>query len=670
MLRRIVTLISVGLVVGVNANQDKLDKIQKTLDNIMAKAGISIGGEFRSQYFSSEVNGDSVKNSERTVETNEYTSVDFDIKARPNEAISARVMFRMHQNWQNFFSDISNPIFSRWISIDGNPLDMFRFNVGDFKQRYSPLTLWAPEIEILYEPNVFARMRQMAMDEMLIGDNDRVLQGINFGFDAEVAPLFDEFHIGLMGTRLMSTSSGLKANSLVTSRLQEANISKYAVAANLDLTFLKGINLGGTWMEIFDHRNSFRGSDTTADTMAQKTAIISLRPGIDISKTFSLPESFILNLSAEMAFSIDDTVAFDSVNTVKNGAGADSTVKDFIYPEGIIGKAIKVGASFGINAGDVFKFNVNGEIISNDDEFRNIMAQSPTFVGDRIMNVEADAYKKYYSTFDALYNQVFKFTPVNNTNGYQKAPYMKTSYRHSIMPQANLEGFLTDAIDPSVQLVMPCGPATPNRSGFNSDATIAFFNEGIELKGLLTILSEKTADVIDSFQLNKTEFTQAGGGAKIDISKMAEAIKYPMELSGSMVMSKATNNTPLAAWEITSNFVNLGLYYQFWKRASILGGLQIINNKAVTDSVNEQMQISKKEVVQKMTQMSAGLEYKVSDGASVIGTIGKIIVDTDDKHLVAGTTDKYYVNEWPTDVAPKGADYDQLLLNLFLRVKF
>ena len=65
------------------------------------------------------------------------THLDFDIKARPMKH-SARVMFRMHQNWQNFFSDISNPIFSRWISDDGNPLDMFRFNIGDFKEKYSP----------------------------------------------------------------------------------------------------------------------------------------------------------------------------------------------------------------------------------------------------------------------------------------------------------------------------------------------------------------------------------------------------------------------------------------------------------------------------------------------------------------------------------------------------
>ena len=51
MLRKIITLVSVGLVLTVNANEKKLDKIQKSLENIMAKAGISIGGEFGDNTF-------------------------------------------------------------------------------------------------------------------------------------------------------------------------------------------------------------------------------------------------------------------------------------------------------------------------------------------------------------------------------------------------------------------------------------------------------------------------------------------------------------------------------------------------------------------------------------------------------------------------------------------
>lgn len=626
----------------------------------MAKAGISIGGEFRAQYFSSEVSGDSVKISDRKLETNEYGSVDFDIKARPNEAISARVMFRMHHNWQNFYSEISSPIFSRWISIDGNPLEMFRFSFGDFKEKYSPLTLWAPEIDIMYEPNIFARQRQFAMDEMFLGDNYRVLQGINLGFDAEVAPLFNEFHFGFVGARLVNTEVNLSSNNFATDSIQNADMAKYVTGTNLDLTFLKGLNLGGTWLQIFDHKKSYKGDDTVfQETAAQKTAILSLRPGIDIGKTFGLPSLLELDISAEVAFSIDDTVAFDSEK------------KEFIYPDNIMGKAINVKGTLGLEPGAAFGLKLNASIIANDDKYRNIMAQSPTFVGNRIMNVEADKYQKFYSPFDALYHQVFKFTPVTGSNGYYKAPYMKTSYTNSVLIQDDKGNFILpypDSInnnimlpDPTLQMVMPYGPATPNRVGFSADGKISLINNGIELKGLMTILNEMTAREYDKLT-DKTKYSEIGGGAKIDLSRMVEAIKYPLELSGSMVMSKASNGTAERSFEVNSNFTNLGLYYQFWKRMSVLGGFQLINNKLLYDYLEileSGTEVKKMEVLQKMSQWSAGLEWKVSDGASVIGTIGKIKVDPG-------------VEKWDPKYgrAPSGEDYDQTILNLLLRVKF
>ena len=93
---------------------------------------------------------------------------------------------------------------------------------------------------------------------------------------------------------------------------------------------------------------------------------------------------------------------------------------------------------------------------------------------------------------------------------------------------------------PTLQMVMPYGPATPNRVGFSADGKISLINNGIELKGLMTILNEMTAREYDKLT-DKTKYSEIGGGAKIDLSRMVEAIKYPLELSGSMVMSKASN---------------------------------------------------------------------------------------------------------------------------------
>jgi hypothetical protein len=120
------------------------------------------------------------------------------------------------------------------------------------------------------------------MDELFIGDNYRILQGINFGFDAEVEPLFNEFHLGLIGVRLRSAETNIQNGSKVADIYEKVDnnypMTKYMVGSNLDLTFLKGINLGGTYLFTFDHRGSLDpvyGNDTVARWNQEKNHIIS-----------------------------------------------------------------------------------------------------------------------------------------------------------------------------------------------------------------------------------------------------------------------------------------------------------------------------------------------------------------------------------------------------------
>lgn len=634
MLRRILTIISVGLIAGVNADQDKLDQVQKSLDKILAKAGISFSGEFRSQYLSSEVSGgkvDSIStaNKLRNSESNEYTSVDFDIKARPNEYVSARAMFRMHQNWQNFFSDISNPIFSRWISIDGNPMDMFRFNIGDFKEKYSPLTLWSPDIDIIYEPYIFAKQRQVAMDELFLGDNYRVLQGVNLGFDAEVAPIFNEFHFGLIGSRLRSEQTDILNGSKVATELENTDImSKYFVGGNLDVTFMKALSVGGTYLYIFDHKGSYKGSDTTADTLAQHTSVMSLRPSVDIGKFIGNTDVFQINVGGEFAFSSDIKTTFDK------------TSKDF-KDSSTNGSAIDAGLKVGLTPNNNFGIKLNGSFISNGKDFRNELAQTPSFIaGSRVMNTESDkdsTVPSHYSTYDALYNTVFKFVPSAESNNWSKGPFMKTAYYRGIMTQGELAKL---DLDPAVQLVMPFGPATPNRSGIDADLKLTALEGGFEASGLISMLNDKDAIILAGKELPKTSYSQMGGGVKIDIGRLTK-ISNVLAISVSYVGSSASNGDGASKEKITSDFINFGAHCQLWKRLWANGGLQLINNKAALgdSTINENA----------MTHWAAGLEWKVADGASLEASVGQINVDNK-------------VNDLD--------DFKQFLVNVFMTVKF
>jgi hypothetical protein len=665
MLKRIVTMIAVGCALGVNAGtQESSKQVQKTLEEILSKAGISVGGEFKSEYFNSQLGGEGRDSTKRYNESNEFTSVDFDIKARPNENIAGRVIFRMHQNWQNFYSDISNPIFTRWLSIDGGGRDMFRFNIGDYRAQYSPLTLYAPEIDILYEPQLFARQRQIAMDEVFVGNNDRLLQGVNFGFDAEIAPLFDEFHLGVSTARLRSTQTSLANGSYVANRWEVFDTlgaaSKYFVGSNLDLRFLNALNLGVSWLTIFDHKGSFKiPSDTTIDTLAQLTNIFSARPQVDIAKFLS-NDLLTLKVGSELAFSLDDSTWFDTATGFSDSA--------------IIGKAIRGELEAGFGSGDLFAVNMNAAYILNDGLFRNELAQSPAFMPSRIMNLDNDNVDTlpHYTTFDALYHSVFKFCPISGTSPntapirWSKAPFMKNSWTRTVYSQSGLKSLMTNGgLDPSIELVMPFGPATPNRQGITMDLCGSFLKNVVEARAIVSMLGEKDLDSAlrrtDSVMLEipATKFSQMGGGLKIDISKFVPGIfPYPLELSGSMMLSSAKNDglpdssafTP--NWEITSSFLNAGLYWKFFKRAALTGGLQLIALDATTDTAS---------CTQAQSHWALGLEWKVSPGADVVASYGRIGVvnDKDNPRLLR--------SRW---AVPTAKDFTQDLIDLSLRVKF
>ncbi|MBN1600907.1 MAG: hypothetical protein JW915_04815 [Chitinispirillaceae bacterium] len=633
MLRRIALILCVGLIAGASADQDKLDKVQKSLDNIMAKAGISFNGEFKSQYFNSTLGGDQVDSALRATESNEFTSVDFDIQARPNTAVSGRLIFRMHENWQNFFSDIANPIFTRWISIDGTPKDIFRFSIGNFKRKYSPLTLYAPELEMMYEPYIFERQRQIAMDEFFLGDNNRVMQGIDLGFDAEVAPIFNEFHLGVIGSRLRSSEVNYKNGARSVEEFEmDPLMSKYFSGVNLDLTFLKGVQFGGTFLYIFDHLKSYKvdkSNDTVAEELAQRTGILSVRPGIDIAKTAGMSENVQLKVTAELARSSDDSTWFDKEK------------KEF-FDTAKVGTAINVRADFGIKPGEAFGLRLNASLISNSRYFRNELAQTPTFIGQRIMNIENDNEKKYthYSTYDAMYHSVFKFVFKDKANGYMKGPAMKNSYYNGILTSKEMEEI---ALDPSLQLVMPFGPATPNRVGLTGDLCVSLLNNGIELKGLFKSLNEQEA-YLDSSGFDITKFTEIGAGLKIELSNLIKSMERPFNVSLSMVKSAALNQGELTKLDYASTIVNAGLYWKFLKRAALLGGFQ---------SIDGVMTFGDTLVGAKANHWSAGLEWSVSDGASVVGSVGQIVSFSDEG------TELQYRRDWY-----------QGLIDVSLRVKF
>ena len=87
--------------------------------------------------------------------------------------LRANVMLRHEAGMQDYFSSPSKSITAGWMNVEGNLGSNFYWVVGDFRQQYSPLTLYSPDVEILYEPKVYTRSRYMAKEQALISGNQR-----------------------------------------------------------------------------------------------------------------------------------------------------------------------------------------------------------------------------------------------------------------------------------------------------------------------------------------------------------------------------------------------------------------------------------------------------------------------------------------------------------------
>jgi hypothetical protein len=646
----VVTIIALAAMTVAGFESERLDSIEARVDRALTKAGIQFGGEFRSRFLLSRIGGPGMVETRRSDESVEYTSVDFDIRARPVDAVRGRLVFRMHQDWRNFFSDIANPIFTRWISIDGTVRELVRWNVGDFRARYSPLTLYAPQVSIPYEPAIFASLREEAMGEEFLGDNRRVLQGVNARFDAQIVPLFDEFHLGVLGTRLRTSQTSIENGSRVTAALEAAPMDRYGVGGNLDILIREGLGLGGTYLSVFDATASFNGSDTVADTMAAMTGVAAGRLSLGTA-LFLDPEPFTLTADIEVARSRDDTAWYDV-----DSAGADDAMH--LREAVITGRAVRAGVHGALLLGGRGLLELSAAIVNNDADYRNQLAQSPTFFAERVMNFDNDSLdrsnvvSRHYSTFDALYRYVFKFTPSSQTNQWAKAPMRKLAYSNAILSTAELAVIEDSLLDPAVQLLMPYGPATPNRSGIEAEVALSLLDGGLRASGELAALEqiegEKAILPLDSLpsRLPATIYRRYGGGAAVDLAALIPPLTKRLALQGGYRLSTAANEGAAgrdsSAYDIAIAFVNGGVSWHFWKRATALAGFQrITTDLDALDSKRVERTVQ--------DHWAAGLRYRVGEGGTLTGSVGQTLVRF--------------------DRAPDN-DFDQWQIELYLTVTF
>jgi hypothetical protein len=656
------------------------EKLDAKVDSINAKRGVEIGGKIRAiaqaSYFDTD-NDPTGINKMPDVERNEMANADIDFHFRPYEFVRANVMLRFGAGMQEYFSSASKTMSVGWINVEGNIGNSFYWVVGDFREQYTPLTLFNPGVEILYEPTIFARKRHMAESQELLEGNQRNLQGANLQFRHSFGSSLGELRAEALAARLNRTSvldlTGAEGNILPNDTIAgsslASNMDKWLVAANFELLPLnKNLLVGVTPMYIFDNEDSYSytyrhpDNDLSADyeltsinpydTDPQKTMIVSGRVGGDVAG-FLGNKNLVLDLVAEYAYSSDEIFTHTEAPAVDAATGLPLTDEsgevlytDVANSEKLNGSALLVNLNLGYKTADSWGALLGVDVVRNDSNWFNNVAQSPKFFARRILNSDKDGNTiKYgvnsplYSTFDALYNYAPKYAPATTTlktddggirdgqsESYNIAPFNKSSWKSNVYGRSQL-ALIESLSDPAVQLSLPNGLATSNRQGARANLTLNW-KDYAEVQGLFSTFSQ----VSPLIGFKEASYLEFGGGAKVDVFKML-GFQKPLELSGSYKHSERKVDTDNWASlglvdgtaELKSDFINAGLYVQYLPRLGFTAGLQYINTEYNTfDGLISGLVAPK--TTSKQMQWMVGLDYSLANNAWLSVNYGIISV--------------------------------------------
>ena len=668
----LIALLTASVAASASAVADNQKALQAKADSANAKRGVEIGGSIRAvaqrSSFSTDQDVHSV-NKMPNVEHNEYVSADLSFGFRPYENVRANVIMRLGGGMQEYFAAAAKTLEAKWLNVEGNIGKNFYWTVGDFRSAISPLSIYNPGIDILYEPTIFARKRHMAQKEQLLEGNKRNLQGINLQFRQEIDPMIGELRAEAFLARVNRVSvldfTGAEGNILPGDEIAGTSLAsatdKWLVGGNIELLPVqKNVYVGVTPMLIFDNENSksytYRHPNRDPQGFVpgdaenayerqeinpyeygpQNTFVLSARAGADVG-----------GLVKQKGLSADVVVEYAmSVNKQKTPAYINElglTVPE--AEESINGSALLATVNAGYEVENSWSAGLSLDVVMNDEKWFNNLAQSPSFFAQRVLNSDKDGNTvKYgvnsplYSTFDALYNYSPKFTPVARTLGtddnafkdgqsksYNIAPYNKNSWGSNVYSAAQL-ALINQMIDPAIQATLPNGLATANRKGFRVSLKGDWQNK-IEAQALVNIFSQVTPE---SEAIDNVSYKEFGGGAKFDVAKMAGFSKA-LEFSGSFKRSENTV-TPKVGTEakVTSNFLNVGASFQFLPRLGITGGFQMIETDYGNSSlINPNVGLDVPFMTSNQTQWMVGFDYVVADNAWLAINFGMINVKND-----------------------------------------
>ncbi len=586
----------------------KLDSLNQSI------LGLRLSGTAKAGGFTSMATSDQFAANSATQENQAYTDVNLKFLAQPSSETRINVQLRLHKDWQSAYEENNNPAVGHWFSYDGNILNKHvDFNLGYMRVGYTPLTINTPQVEILQEPEIFAQKRVDALaDRNLDTTSRRLMQGLNVAYNSGNVGPVDNIYAQATGTRMRNTA---KKNDQVFFDFDWSDRYAYGLRAGAELM---GLTAGVNFVNIFDRRLSTRSRDITAnDTLIyDDNSVLSAQLSFDSKKLLpSLPVNFGLNgefamswwdvdreyyvtkystehAIKEYAYPVDGSTKV-YVSSYAKKSNARETV-DYMEDDGV---AFNVqpyveGSVSGIN------FKVNALYMQNDEKFWSDLASSPAYTSNSVVlnsnalysNVDDALVSSFASgNLENLYFAVYNTNILNATNlmtsseatvlsngnsesvnmynrlynNFKLAHFYRNGYDANSMKKLEAAEALL-LMDPSVNLALPYGLATPDRKGF-AVSLDADWNEAISLNARFSQIKQEGAD---------NTYTTIGAGVGIDLGLLIPSLGRDIKIQGSFEQASED------AWlKRSSQRIVAGFNADIWGPVALQAGFQMLTKK-------------------------------------------------------------------------------------------
>jgi hypothetical protein len=603
--------------VGAFAAQDSLESKQISfLDKVTAiqenAFGLAFGGTAKGGYLSSVAQSDQMDSTTPTSETQAFSQMNLVVTARPSPESKATVEVRMHQDWQKAHEQGVNPLLLHWFSYDGRSLGKkLQFNIGDMRVAYTPLTINQPQGEQLQEPEVFKAKRLEAMAyKNLLDTNARLMQGLNADYHSGKISVIDDIHG--QGTIARLRNNGKKPDQAFFDFDRE---DRYLLGGRFGLqTF--GANIGANIADVSDRlKSSLNIQPMGIDTIRiDKNRVISFELGYNTktlvpSKTFEVGANVEYALSkasldkyfGESVIEQGTYVIQDAVVDPLTGATTDSTIyvgylnsKTVVHTAtapvySLDGKSLLANLTGRLNVGE-FESKLVFDYLQNDEKFVSELASTPSFVGyspilnsDAVTSADAVIGKFRSGSLENMYYSIYQSLPLQQTNlmgkvsaplstsppeseiyrldnNYKMGHFYRNGYTNMTYQASELAAVTAD-MDPSLDMALPLGYATPDLKGFQGKLDMVWNNQ-VTLNGRFGTFSQT---------VGLSSFTKMGAGIGADLAAIVGYGKA-LDLQGSF-----ESTTESKGLERKSTRIVAGTKVGVWRGLSVLAGFQSLN---------------------------------------------------------------------------------------------